>query len=124
MTTQQPCSVLVVEDDRDARDLLIYVLEDKGYAAAGAAHGREALGWLRASERPPCLILLDLMMPVMDGWQFRREQQRDPGLCAIPVLVVSAAAGLSQEAAALGAAGCVTKPVDVDHLMNLVRRHC
>src|SRR5579862_4602951 len=68
------CSgILIVDDDPDIRDSLKEVLEDEGYEVNGVANGREALDYLRKSPRP-CVILLDLMMPVMDGWQFRREQ--------------------------------------------------
>src|SRR4051794_28574938 len=81
--------ILVVDDDPDLRDTLGQILEDEGYSVAAASNGREALAYLR--ERPaPSLILLDLMMPVMDGWQFRSEQRLDSVLAKIPVLVISA----------------------------------
>ena len=84
--------VLVVEDDRLAREALCAILQGAGYAARGAADGAEALGALRRGALPD-LILLDLMMPVLDGWQFRREQLRDPGLAGVPVVICSSPAG-------------------------------
>jgi len=75
--------VLVVEDDRDVRESLVAVLEDAGYRVMSAADGRAALDLLRAGPRP-AVILLDLMMPVMDGFEFRAEQVRDPSLADVP----------------------------------------
>src|SRR5262249_54943332 len=77
-------TVLIVDDDRDIREALTQALVEGGYTAVGVANGQEALRWLRTATPAPCLILLDLAMPVMNGWQFRSEQQRDPGLAAIP----------------------------------------
>ena len=86
MSGDAQCSgILVVDDDPDIRDSLREVLEDEGYGTSCVANGREALDFLRSGKRP-CVILLDLMMPVMDGWQFLEEQKRDPALAAIPVL--------------------------------------
>jgi CheY-like chemotaxis protein len=82
-------SVLVVEDDDLIRGAMRMVLEWEGYRVSCAEDGRQALDLLRTGERPAC-ILLDLMMPVLDGWSFRKEQQQDPDLAAIPVVVVSA----------------------------------
>jgi CheY-like chemotaxis protein len=125
MTAEQRTgkTILVVEDDADILNALILVLEDAGYTVAGAADGRQALDYLRGN-LPPRLILLDLMMPVMDGWQFRREQEQDPALASIPVLVISAGGLTAQKAAALGAAGFLQKPVEVEALLDAIRRHC
>src|SRR5262249_14719366 len=82
------------------------------------------LQWLRTATPAPFLILLDLTMPVMNGWQFRREQQRDPGLAAIPVLLVSANADGARQAGALAAAGHLAKPVDADQLLAWIRGRC
>lgn len=79
----EECSVLVVEDDDDVRDMMVELLEAGGYTALIARHGEEALAQLRAGQRP-CIILLDLMMPVMDGWTFCDEVQKDPALAGIP----------------------------------------
>src|SRR5437879_4611456 len=81
--------VLVVEDDADVRETLAELLEAAGYQVAGAANGWQALGYLQWA-RPPGLILLDLMMPVMDGHQFRQRQRQEPVLASIQLAVVSA----------------------------------
>ena len=116
-------SILVVEDDPDIRDALAAVLETEGYDVAKASDGQEALGQLRTSATPS-LILLDLYMPVMNGWAFRAEQLRDPKLASIPVVVVSADSRVANRAADLGAAGWVGKPIDFDRLLALVAIHC
>src|SRR5437879_6509382 len=97
-------TILVVEDDTATRDALSLILEAEGFGVMGAANGQEALDQLRGSRRPD-LILLDLMMPVMDGWQFRRAQAQDPALSAIPVVVLSADGNVHQKAASLRATG-------------------
>ena len=81
--------VLIVEDERAARTGMEKILTLAGYAPVSAANGQEALELLRAGV-PASVILLDLIMPVMDGWAFRREQLRDPRLAHIPVIVLSA----------------------------------
>src|SRR5690242_7123757 len=90
MSQAQSRTLLVVEDDADVREALIEVLADHGYFALAAANGREALEILRAEGPRPSVILLDIMMPVMDGQQFRAAQLEDPELAAIPVIVLSA----------------------------------
>jgi CheY-like chemotaxis protein len=115
--------ILVVEDDEATRDALTLVLQASGYQVTTAANGQEALDALREPS-PPCLILLDLMMPVMDGWQFRALQRQDPALAVIPVVLVSADGNTPQKAASLGAAGFIQKPVDVHALLDTVQRHC
>jgi CheY-like chemotaxis protein len=99
-------------------------LEDEGYSVTGVANGKEALLHLRGTTSRPDLILLDLMMPVMNGSEFRKQQRQDPALKSIPVVVVSADAGVPQKAAALGAADYLIKPVDFDKLIEAVQRHC
>jgi CheY-like chemotaxis protein len=113
--------ILIVEDDAITREAMSMVLEGEGYAVTGAAHGREALDRLRQGPLPD-LILLDLMMPVMDGWEFRAAQRQDPALAGIPVMVVSAASDAPQKAVALGAAGFLGKPVELDVLLDAVQR--
>lgn len=115
--------VLVVEDDVDIRAVIRIALEAEGYTVATVGNGREALEYLRGVGIPR-LILLDLMMPVMDGWQFRAVQQADPAWAGIPVVVVSADGRASQKADALGAAGGLGKPIDLDLLLDVVSRHC
>src|SRR3712207_9589138 len=81
--------ILVVEDNPDSRETLTLILEGVGYEVKSAENGREALTTLK-NHPHPCIILLDLMMPVMDGWEFRQHQQNDPNLAQIPTVVVSA----------------------------------
>jgi anti-anti-sigma factor len=118
-----PGNVLVVEDDALTRDAIKEVLEGGGYRVDCAHDGRQALDRLGAAE-PPALILLDLLMGGMDGWAFRREQERDPALACIPVVVVSAAGDVPATAAALGAADYLQKPVEFEHLLATVRHYC
>lgn len=114
--------ILVVDDDPDIRELLLQVLLDEGYRAAGASNGREALDYLRRSDLPS-LILLDLMMPVMNGWQFRDEQRLDPRLGAIPVVVISANSNVRRDAATLLADDYMNKPLDLQRLFAAIERH-
>jgi len=115
--------VLVVDDDEDVRDVVALVLDDAGFAVELAADGREALRRLREGGTTPCLILLDLMMPVMDGYRFRAEQRADAALAAIPTLVFTAG-GIGPEVDALGAIAVIRKPVDLKRLLELIRAHC
>jgi CheY-like chemotaxis protein len=114
--------VLVVEDDDDIRDVLQTALEAEGYAVRTAVNGRDALDQLRAAP-DACLVLLDLMMPVMGGRQFCVEQHQDPVLAQIPVVVVSAAAGPLEDVMTLGVQAVVRKPIDLDQLLAVVERH-
>jgi len=115
--------ILVVDDDRDIRDSLIELLEDHGYPARGAGNGVEAIDVLRAEPAPPCLILLDLMMPVMDGRGFREAQLREPAWAGIPVIVISAYGDVDTQAGAL-ALEFLKKPLTTRPLMAAVERRC
>jgi CheY-like chemotaxis protein len=113
--------VLVVEDNADILQAIVQVLEDEGHFVRVAANGREALERLRERDAPlPRVILLDLMMPVMDGWAFRAEQLRDPTLADIPVVVLTADGHASEKATHLGCAGALRKPVDLMTLLGAV----
>jgi CheY-like chemotaxis protein len=122
MTPSGPhCPVLIVEDDEDLREMMAQLLTLEGFDAATASNGREALDYLNNAEKPN-VILLDLMMPVMDGWEFRRQQQADPALAPVPVIVLTAldyARGAKVDAAAF-----LKKPLDFDRLIDLVRAYC
>jgi two-component system chemotaxis response regulator CheY len=120
---QAPSYILVVDDDVAIREALEAVLEDEGYVVQSAANGREALALLRAGEGPPAVILLDLMMPVMNGWEFRAAQQDDPILAQIPVVVISADRDVAAKAAALQVPRYLAKPVNLDVLLDMVRAH-
>jgi CheY-like chemotaxis protein len=115
------CPVLIVEDDADLRDMMAQLLNLEGFNAATVANGREALEYLRESDRPD-VILLDLMMPVMDGWEFRRRQQADPSVSGVPVIVLSALD--PTRAADVNANAFLKKPLDFDRLLALVRSYC
>lgn len=116
--------VLVVDDDADIRESVIEVLEDAGYVAVGAADGIEALAQLRDPEDRWCVVLLDLMMPRMDGRTFRAEQLQDPALSPIPVVIVSAMSDVAEAAEELGVSAHVTKPITLSTLVNVVDRFC
>ena len=116
-------SILIVEDDSDLREALSEVLRDEGYTVEMAADGREALDHLRRQSRPS-LILLDLTMPVMNGWQFRDEQRQDPDLSGIPVVVLSASDRLAEQMGALGISDYVRKPIELSRLLRLIERYC
>ncbi|HKF43338.1 MAG TPA: response regulator [Thermoanaerobaculia bacterium] len=116
-------TVLVVEDDPELLLSLSEVIESEGYNVACARHGLEALGRLRGGVHPS-VILLDLMMPIMNGWQFRYEQRQDSDLAKIPVVVVSAKSDSQQHAAWLEADGYISKPIDLDLLFDMLARYC
>ncbi len=116
------CRILVVDDDRAIRQALSELLEDEGYQVVGARHGQDALAILNAMPAPN-LILLDLNMPVMDGFAFRAAQQADPDLQAIPVAVISAGERATS-AARLNAAAFIPKPFDFDLLLQTVEDLC
>ena len=114
-------TVLIVEDDLDTREMLGRFLELEGYRVETAENGKRALERL-GSGVGACVILLDLMMPVMDGWQFRQEQIRDASLADIPVIVVSAAGRERLEK--IHANAYLSKPVDLDELLGCVTQFC
>jgi two-component system response regulator MprA len=120
----EPLTVLIVDDDRAVLNGLTELLEGEGYKVATAADGREALDQLRAGLRP-CVILLDLMMPAMDGWDFRHEQLKDSDLRDIPVVVITAA-GFSEASvkAQFGDIEFVAKPPPLQGLLDAIRRRC
>jgi CheY-like chemotaxis protein len=115
--------ILIVEDDADLREALSDVLRDEGFAVTSAADGQEALDRLRREGRPS-LILLDLTMPVMNGWQFRTEQRRDPDLSEIPVVVLSAGERLAEQMSSLEIDDFVRKPIELGHLLQKIERYC
>jgi len=108
--------ILVVEDDHDIREAISEFLADSGFTIRSAENGLTALETLRSGFRPD-LILLDLMMPVMDGFAFREEQLADPQLSAIPVVVMSADGNISQSQLKVQAVDYLKKPLDIYHLV-------
>jgi len=117
------CDVLVVEDDPDVLEMLSMVLESNGYRVLCTPDGHEALDRLRRGVRP-ALILLDLMMPRMDGQSFHAEMLRDPELATIPVVILTGDGDAARKAATMQVAGHVHKPVDLDRLIRVVRSFC
>ncbi len=124
IVARPPDTVLIVDDDLSVRTALNELFETEGYAVALAANGRAALDQLRGGLRP-CVILLDLMMPVMDGWDFRAEQLADPELKDVPVFILTAV-GFSAETvrAQFGDIPFVPKPPAHEGLLERVRRVC
>ncbi len=110
-------SVLVVDDELDIREAVSEVLADEGFEVVSASDGADALK--KARDMHPSVVLLDLMMPHMNGWEFFAARRRDPELSAIPVIVLSALG----EVSGLDAAGYIEKPFDVCQLVSVVRRY-
>src|SRR5581483_10367318 len=109
--------------DRQTREALTDLLDALGYSSASAADGRDALGYLERHDLPD-LILMDLRMPEMSGWNFRIQLQRSPMLCRIPVVVFSATPALEAQARALKVNDHLRKPLDPERLIDLLRRYC
>jgi two-component system chemotaxis response regulator CheY len=111
--------VLIVDDDPHTVEALAMLLEDQGYDVARARNGKVALEQLQNAPLPRAIIL-DLLMPVMDGWEFRRQQEKIPGAALVPIIVVSALKNRPVE----GAAAMLAKPLDVDALLQLLKNLC
>ena len=116
-------TILLAEDNSDTREAIAQVLAVEGYTVITAVHGKQALEQLQAGLRP-ALILLDLMMPVMDGWEFRKAQLGEPALAAIPVVLISAHDEVARAGTALHAAGVVRKPVDIEEMLRTIEALC
>ena len=112
--------ILLVEDDADLRESLCKAMEEAGYEVDGVRNGQEALEYLRR-EQPPCVVLLDLMMPVMTGWEFRDVQRGDPALSDIPVVILTADGRAQSKADSLGVGRFLRKPVQLEELLGTVR---
>jgi CheY-like chemotaxis protein len=115
-------TILLIEDDRDICEVVVEVLSDEGFDTVAAANGAEGLKRLRSAAARPFLSVLDLMLPVMDAWQFRSAQANDPAISDIPVMIFSANPKIAQHADALGAAAMLRKPPNLDELVRLVGR--
>lgn len=116
-------SVLIVEDDKEIRELIQEALELEGFSTRTATNGKEALEILdEASD--PYLILLDLMMPVMNGWQFLEAKKANDSLAPMPVVIISAASNEKIGNGASNANGVIKKPIDLDVLIHWVRKYC
>jgi CheY-like chemotaxis protein len=120
-TSEQRPLVLVVDDDPDSRATVLELLEEEGYSARGASDGAEALELLAGAL--PCLILLDLSMPVLNGQEFRERQLRDPRLARIPTVVITAADRPHERTARMGVEAVMAKPFKLEELLAVVERH-
>jgi CheY-like chemotaxis protein len=112
-------TVLVVEDEKELREMICEVLETNGYAVVTAEEGGEALAAIEQIEHP-CLVLLDLLMPGMNGWDFFKEMRARPKYAAVPVIVHSSAPGSAPK----GATRVLHKPVEFEQLLEVVREFC
>lgn len=116
-------TILIAEDDAVTREGLATILLREGYGVVVAAHGQEALDYLQ-SQPAPSLILLDMLMPVLDGWLFMKQLRQTPGCADIPVVVVTGMTVASPEwTKALGAVALIRKPVNVLVLLDTIRQH-
>jgi CheY-like chemotaxis protein len=112
-----------VDDTAPVRNALVTLFDTNGYHARGAKNGGDALRVLRDGF-PASLVVLDMVMPEMDGWEFRRAQRADPALAAIPLVVLTAVVNPALEAEKLGAVAGFRKPLDVYALLDVVREVC
>ncbi len=118
----RPTTILVVEDDPSTRALMVTWLDLEGYEVLAVSNGIEALSLLQ--HEAPCLMVVDLDMPVMDGAELRRQQLLMPAVCAVPFILVSGAYDAGRIARALGIADVLSKPFDADRLLRIVGSHC
>jgi CheY-like chemotaxis protein len=119
--TEAPEHILVVEDDRELRDSLCEALRMEGYTVVCVEHGAAALRHLQTGARP-CVILLDLMMPIMDGWTFRKTLLADQDLAAIPIIVMTAAT--PARLTGMDSQTVLYKPLQMDAVVSVVQEHC
>lgn len=120
MNSAERQPILVVDDDEIILGSVAFVLADEGYAVAMATNGQEALEQIE--KQPPRLILLDMRMPIMDGWAFAAAYREHPGPHA-PIIVMTAAHDSRSRAAEINADGYIAKPFDLNRLLDLVRRY-
>ena len=119
--TKEGCnSILIIEDDKDIRDSIKEALELEGYDVDTSVNGKEALEFLRQASKP-CIVLLDMHMPVMGGREFLDILMKDAGLSPIPVIVISSVATKENT---MGAAAYIRKPADLNVILNTVKKYC
>lgn len=116
--------ILIVDDDPDAGEAMSEVLKLEGFDVSVAADGAKALQALRTGASLPSVILLDLTMPVMNGWQFRREQLNDARLASVPVIVLTATPVAESNVSQLSPVAFLKKPVSIDKLLQLIGSVC
>lgn len=116
--------VLIIEDSNDIQEILRQILELEGYSVLSALNGQEALDILQSSPQLPNMILLDLMMPIMDGFEFRKLQKMNPRFAGIPVVVITADGDIQAKKMRVGANDYLKKPVDIERLLDVVKQNC
>jgi len=114
--------ILIIDDDKDIRDILAMILAAQGHEVATAVDGVEGLDQLRVSGRPS-LILLDMMMPRLDGEGFLKAMRSNPNTADIPVVILTGHTAARKKAAELGTAGCLVKPVELVELLRTIHQH-
>ena len=117
-------NILIVDDQPDFRVMLATFLQDSGYSVAGAANGREALNYLYCCAELPGLILLDVAMPLMSGWDFLSVQQGNAAFASIPVVMLSARGASRHDDLDCRPAAYLEKPIDLNSLLAEIRQHC
>lgn len=116
--------ILVIDDDKEIRESLADVLSDEGYTVVLAENGQEGLDFLTTTDHLPSLVFLDLMMPVLDGQEFRKRQMRNPDLSNIPTILFSANGQLDKRALDIGMTDFLKKPIDLDELLAVAAKYC
>lgn len=114
--------ILIVEDSMDIQIPLRQLFEVEGYIVDFATNGLEALDVLKSGSDLPAIILLDIMMPVMDGFEFRNQQIADPRISHIPVIIMSADANIKAKQSKIGAKHYLRKPINIDDLLDVVKK--
>lgn len=112
--------LLLIEDDPVIREALAELLKIEGYRVDAVSNGQEALRFLKAASVLPNLIILDLMMPIMDGFQFRNEQRQNETIAGIPVVIMSADGNVTQKQERIGSLGYLKKPIDIDLALRTI----
>lgn len=116
--------ILVIDDDKEIRESLSDVLSDEGYTVVLAENGRDALNFLSSTDQLPRLVFLDLMMPILDGQGFRKEQMSNPAISEIPTILFSANGQLDKRALEIGMTDFLKKPIDLDELLETAAKYC
>lgn len=124
MSSQEHSCILVVDDEADLRQCIVELLEEEGFSVSQADNGKAALEYLNKAKAKPCLILLDYMMPVMDGQKFCEEQNKNPAINSIPVVLVTAATIQDEILKTMNIVDQVSKPLKIEDFLNTVKTYC
>ena len=119
--TYSGIDILLAEDDEDMREAMVETLNYAGYTVEAVGNGRDAIEWLEGTDHPPKLILLDLMMPVMDGWQFLEKRQQTAKVASVPVVVLSASGSFDSTS---NTVAFMRKPIALKPLLAIVATYC